>query len=143
MWAVGNQMMVEDHHREISVAPAPPVTEGERRGIQQKLEQESPGRPPKTLIVTFAPRRQLLFHLEQVLRRRTAKQFAGAALRSCRHCSIREVADRSHDDVGAHYVGLQRQALQIVERLARGQCRTNYTSDSYLPLHLMNCQHPI
>src|SRR5208282_1260208 len=134
MWAVGNQMMTEDHHREIPLPPTPPIAKRERRGIHERLEQQFPGWPAGRIVVGFilALRREFLFHLQQVLVGRLAKILAGANLWSFGHRPIGEVANRSYDEVGPQHVGLQRQALQIVEGLDRNQRRTKYSSHIYL-----------
>src|SRR3981081_3733206 len=90
------------------------------------------------MAVTVAPRSKFLFHLQQVLGCRTSKQFTGTMLRSFGHSSNREVANRSQNEVGTHHIGLQRQALQIVEGLDRNQRGTNYASHIPLGLDAMN-----
>src|SRR5260221_5038840 len=138
MWPVRNQMVKEDHHRISPVTPETPVADRDRHGVQQRLQEQLPCRAPKRMAVALAPRRKFLFHLQQILGCRTSKQFAGTMLRSFRHCSMREVAKRGHDEVGTHHISLQRQALQIVQRLDRNQRGANYASHIYLGLDAMN-----
>ena len=59
-------------------------------------------------------------------------------LRSFRYRSTREIAKRGDNEVGAHQIGFQRQALQIVQGLNRNQRGTNYASHIHLGLDAMN-----